>query len=67
MGTSIVAGLDIPLGEDLKVGDGLAGHSRLGGLCGGETEAKEGGSLPGPPSRAESRVGHRECKGDRQQ
>lgn len=67
MGTRVVAGLDIPLGEDLKVGDVLAGHSRLGGLCGGETEAREGGSMPGPPSRAESHVGHRESKVDRQQ
>lgn len=49
VGTSVVAGLNIPLGEDLKVGDGLDAYSRLGGLCGGETEAREGGSMPGPP------------------
>lgn len=49
MGTSVVAGLDIPLGEGLKVGDGLDGYSSLGGLSGGETEAREGGSVPGPP------------------
>lgn len=34
----------LPLGEDLKVRDGLAGHSRLGSLCRGETEAGEDSS-----------------------
>lgn len=45
VGTSVVAGLNVPLGEDLKVGDGLDAYSRLGGLCGGETEARARASL----------------------
>lgn len=67
MGTRVVAGLDLPLGEDLKVKDGLAGHARIDSLCRGETEAREDSSISRPPSKAKSYLGGRGSKMDRQQ
>lgn len=54
VGTSAVGGLDLPLGEDLRVRVRPAGHLRLSSLCRRETEAGEDkSSMLGPPSRAE--------------
>lgn len=68
MGTRAMAGQDPPPpGEDLKVKDGLAGQSRLGSLCGGETEAREDTGMSGPLSRAKPCPGGRGSKMLRQQ
>lgn len=68
MGTRAMAGQDPPPpGEDLKVKDGLAGQSRCGSLCGGETEAREDTGMSGPLSRAKPCPGGRGSKMLRQQ
>ena len=67
VGTRAVADLGLPLGEDLRVRNGPAGHSSLGSLCRGETEAREDSSMSAPPSRAKPYLGGRGSKMDRQQ
>lgn len=60
VGTSVVSGLNIPLGEDLKVGDGLDAYSRLGGFCGGKPRPERVAACQGLPGVESLR--HRESE-----
>ena len=60
--TRALEGLDLPLGEDLKVRDGPAGHSRLHSFCRRESGAREGSGMSGPPCRTKACLGGRGFK-----
>lgn len=50
MGTRAGTGLDPPLGEDLKVRDERAGHSRPGSVCRGELRPERTVACQGLPA-----------------
>lgn len=54
VGTRAMEGLNLSLGEDLRVRDGPAGHSRLGSFYRRETEARKDSGMSGPPSRGKA-------------